>query len=116
MKKAEVLREQLNSKNFSQKAKEFSQDLKAKEGGDYGYWGWKNFTPQELNFIERLSQDQISPIVDTLKGFSIILVSEKVQDSQEPFDNVKERIRGIIEKKELRLLVAEKLEKINIKI
>ena len=116
LKKAESLRKQLNSKNFSQKAKEFSQDLKAKEGGDYGYWGWKNFTPQELNFIERLNQDEISPIVDTLKGFSIILVSEKIKDSQEPFDKVKERIKGIIEKKELRLLVAEKLEKIYDKI
>lgn len=116
LKEAEELNKKLNKENFSKKAKEFSQDDKAENGGDWGLWQWKNFTTQELSIIERLKANQISSPIDTLTGFSIIYISEKVPENQQTFKTAKKRIKDIIEREELTNLVKGKLEKIYAKL
>jgi parvulin-like peptidyl-prolyl isomerase len=113
LKKAQELQKELTKENFADQAKLLSQDDKAKEGGDYGYAGWQNFTKQEKTMIEALEQGEISSPIDTQKGgFSIVYVSEKVAERQQNFNDVKDRIKDTIEQERVKKLVMEKLQKI----
>lgn len=116
-KKADKLQQELTPENFAQKARELSQDAKAKQGGDYGYTGWTSFTDQEKSIIEGLEDKGISPAIDTLKGgFAIVHVSEKVEQHQEAFDKVKERIKDSFEKEQLNRIVQNKLGRVYDKV
>jgi len=115
-KKAEELQKELTKENFAQKAKAFSQDDKAKEGGDYGYYGWKNFSKQEITNINSLNENEISYPVDTKEGFAILFCPEKQEQRQKEFDKVKPIIRDSIEKQRLNTLVNNKLTDIYEKI
>jgi peptidyl-prolyl cis-trans isomerase D len=94
---------------FAAKAMEISADEKAKDGGDWGYWGWQSFSPQEKTMIDNLSAGAISSPVDAGQGFSLLYVSEKVPETQEPYDAVKARIRSVLENEELKKLAGEKI-------
>jgi len=112
LKKAEELQKELTPENFALKAGEVSQDAMAKQGGDHGYQGWQSFSEQEKTIIEGLGGKGISTPIDTQQGgFSLIFVSEKVEKHQEPFDNVKDRIRGNFENEQLNKLVQNKIGK-----
>jgi peptidyl-prolyl cis-trans isomerase D len=112
LKKAQELQKELTKENFAERAKLLSQDDKAKEGGDYGYAGWQNFTKQEKTMIDALEQDQISSPIDTQKGgFSIVYVSEKVAERQQNFNEVRDRIKDTIEQERVKQLVMEKLQR-----
>jgi peptidyl-prolyl cis-trans isomerase D len=110
LKKAEQLRAELTAENFAAKAREMSNDAKATAGGDWGYNEWQRFTKQEKNSIERLKQNEISNPIDTLAGFAVIFLPEKIEERQESYDNVQERIRTMVEKQKLTELVKTKLE------
>ncbi|MCI0470256.1 MAG: peptidyl-prolyl cis-trans isomerase [Candidatus Aminicenantes bacterium] len=113
-KKAEELLKELTPENFAQKAKDFSQDDKAQQGGDYGYQGWQSFTDQEKSMIESESvqEKSISTPVDAAVGFSILFISEKIEKSQESFDNVKTRIRASLETTQLNKVIQDKIIKV----
>jgi peptidyl-prolyl cis-trans isomerase D len=111
-KKTEALQKELTKENFAQKAKEFSQDEKAKSGGDHGYEGWKRFTSQERTIIDSLSEHQISSPIDTQSGFSIVYISELVPQKEPVFNEAREKIKNILEKERVDQLVMKKLQKI----
>jgi peptidyl-prolyl cis-trans isomerase D len=113
LKKAQELQTGLTKENFAENAKLYSQDDKAKEGGDYGYSDWQNFTKQEKTMIEGLEPGQLSSPIDTQQGgFSIVYVSEKVAEQQQNFNDVQQRIKDTIEQERLKQLVMEKLQRI----
>jgi peptidyl-prolyl cis-trans isomerase D len=116
LKKAESLREDLTIETFAQRAKELSEDEKAKEGGDYGYYEWQKFSKQEKSMIDSMEQNEISSPVNTLKGYAILMVTEKKEKTQKEFDKVKPIIKDRIEKQRLDNLVQNKLSKIYTKI
>lgn len=117
LKKAQALQKELTKDNFAEQAKLLSQDNKAKDGGDYGYADWQNFTQQEKTIIDSLEQDQISSPIDTLQGgFSIIFVSEKVAERQQNFNEVKDRIKDTLEQERVKQLVMTKLQQIYSKL
>lgn len=112
LKKAQALQKELTKENFADQAKLHSQDDKAKDGGDYDYGGWQNFTKQEKTMIEALEQGQISSPIDTQQGgFSIVYVSEKIAERQQNFNEVKDRIKDTIEQERVKQLVLEKLQR-----
>ena len=74
LKRMEEAAAALTPADFAAKAREMSGDEKAKDGGDWGYWGWQNFTPQEKTMIDNLSAGSISSPVDAGKGFSLLFV------------------------------------------
>jgi len=116
LKKVEELSKELNIENFSKKAIELSQDDKAKNGGDWGLWQWKNFTTQELTVIEHLKESQISSPIDTLNGFSIVYITEKIPENQQNFGDTKKKIRDTIEREKLTSFVKNKLGKVYAKL
>jgi peptidyl-prolyl cis-trans isomerase D len=101
---------------FAAKAREMSGDEKAKEGGDWGYWGWQNFSPQEKTMIDNLPANGISSPVDAGQGFSLLHVAEKVPEQQENYDAVKARIRSVLENEQLKKLAGEKIAQAYAKI
>jgi peptidyl-prolyl cis-trans isomerase D len=111
-KKIEALRKELTKENFADKAREFSQDPKAKDGGDFGYTEWKSFTSQERTIIESLGENEISSPIDTLEGFSLVYIPELIPQKEPVFDEAKEKIKGVLEKERLNQVVMEKLQKI----
>jgi peptidyl-prolyl cis-trans isomerase D len=112
LKKAQELQKELTKDNFAEQAKLYSQDDKAKDGGDYGYGDWQNFTKQEKTMIEGLEQGQVSSPIDTQQGgFSIVFVSEKIAERQQNFNEVKDRIKDTIEQERVKQVVMEKLQR-----
>jgi peptidyl-prolyl cis-trans isomerase D len=99
----------LTPDNFAARARELSGDDKAKEGGDWGYWGWQSFSAQEKSLIGNLKQGGISSPVDAGNAFSLLYVPEKIEEQQESYDAVKARIRGVLENERLRKLAGEKM-------
>ncbi len=116
LKKVEAVSAQLNPGNFADKARELSGDEKAKEGGDWGYWGWQSFSEQERGMIDNLQQGEISTPVDAGQAFSILYVAEKTIESQETFADVKARISGVLENEQLKKKVAARINGIYEKI
>jgi peptidyl-prolyl cis-trans isomerase D len=112
LKKANDLLPTLNRDNFAQVAKDISEDDKAKEGGDWGYFAWRDFSGQEQTMIEKLAEMTASAPVDVSGAFSILMVTEKVAESQEAFADVKGRIRTMMESEQLRKLASDRLNKI----
>jgi len=116
LKKMEETAAALTPANFPDKAKELSGDEKAKEGGDWGYWAWQDFSSQEKAMIDSLQSGEISSPVDTGKGFSLLYVPEKVPEQQEDFAAVKARIRNVLENEKLKKLVGQKITQAYAKI
>ncbi|MCU0285261.1 MAG: SurA N-terminal domain-containing protein [Acidobacteria bacterium] len=115
-KKAEALQKELTPENFAQKAKEYSEDNKAGDGGDHGYFAWQEFSPQEKSIIDSFGQSEISTPIDTGEGFALIFISEKVEAKQQEFDKVKPFIRSSLEREKLDQLMEKKLNDIYQKV
>ena len=81
LKRMEETAAALTPANFAAKARELSGDEKAKDGGDWGYWAWQNFTAQEKTMIDNLDASEISSPVDAGQGFSLLHVAEKVPET-----------------------------------
>jgi len=109
LKKMEEIAAGLAPANFAEKARELSGDEKAKDGGDWGYWAWQNLSPQEKSMIDKLDAAEISSPVDAGQGFSLLHVSEKVEEMQEDYGTVKVRIRGILENEKLKKLAMDRI-------
>jgi peptidyl-prolyl cis-trans isomerase D len=115
-KKAIALQAELNKDNFAQKARELSEDDKAQNGGDYGYFEWQNFTAQEKTIIDSLKEFEVSSPVNTQSGYSLLFISEKVDKKQKEFDKVRDIIRDTMEKQKLDELVTDKITAIYKKV
>jgi peptidyl-prolyl cis-trans isomerase D len=109
LQQAETLSESLTPENFAQTARTVSQDEKAQNGGDYGYWDWKNFTKLEQDVIKNMKEQPVSGPVDTSSGFSVILIREKTEQRQENFDECSDRINDILQGEKLQTAAREKL-------
>jgi peptidyl-prolyl cis-trans isomerase D len=116
LKKVEALSAQLTPANFAEKARELSTDEKAKEGGDWGYWGWQGFSDPERSMIDNLRQGEISTAVDAGQAFSILFAAEKTAETQETFADVKARIAGVLENEQLKKKVSARINGIYEKI
>jgi len=113
---ADRLKESLNQENFSDQARTISQDDKAKDGGDWGYWEWQRLSQPEKDIIERLDQAEISNPVDTGDGFALFLITEKVAEIQQEKAAVLPQIEATLEREKLREIVIKKANKLYSKI
>ncbi|MCP5052634.1 MAG: hypothetical protein GY940_36030 [bacterium] len=112
LKTAQNLQQELTPENFAEKAKALSQDNRAKQGGDFGYEGWKQFSKQEISIINGLDQGKISTPIVTGTGYAILYVPEKVKERGQNYNDVKDRISQILEDDAVNTLVNNKLQKI----
>ncbi len=98
--------------DFSQIAKAASRDEKAKDGGDWGYDDWRGLPAREREEIKKLSRGETSGLIETEEGVSILRVSEKEPEKTKPLEEVKARIRTILEDEKARNLAAEKISQL----
>ena len=98
--------------DFAQVAQVSSQDEKAKEGGDWGFDDWRRLSAKEIEEIEKLSAGQMSGLVETPDGLSILKVAEKEPDKTQTLEEVKERIRSTLEDQKAREAAEQRIDQI----
>ncbi len=105
-----ILEKTKSGEDFGELAKKYSKDKKAAEGGEWGLYEWNTLAPIEQEEIERLSEGDVSEILELNDGVSILKVGEKKPPSTRPLEQVKERIKSILEDQEARQLAEEKVK------
>jgi peptidyl-prolyl cis-trans isomerase D len=98
--------------DFAAIAKSSSQDEKAAEGGDWGFEDWRRLSAKEREEIDKLSSGQMSGLVESEDGFSILKVSEKEPAATQTLDEVKARIKTTLEDQKARELGEQRIGQI----
>ena len=92
----EVLKKAKSGEEFSELAKEYSDDKgSAENGGDLGYFTKGQMVQPFEEAAFSLKPGEISGIVESQYGYHIIKVYDKI-DEQLPFNDVKDEIKNIL--------------------
>ena len=94
-----ILGEVRGGKDFSDAAKEYSEDISASDGGDVGYVEKGKMVPEFENAVFSLKKGEISDIVKTGYGYHIIKVEEVLLGGTLPLKDVKSKIQFILSNK-----------------
>jgi peptidyl-prolyl cis-trans isomerase D len=109
-KEAQALEDRLSGgADFAQLARSYSQDEKAKEGGDWGFDEWRSLSPAEREEIGKLASGQVSGVIEGPEGLSILKVAEKEPEKTTPLEEAKERIKTILEDQKARDLAEQRM-------
>src|SRR2546426_5666161 len=92
----QVLERAKKGEDFSNLAKQFSEDTTASNGGDLGSFGRGQMVPEFEQVAFSLSPGAISDLVQTQFGIHIIKVNEKQEGRSRPFEEMKEAVRPIV--------------------
>ena len=93
----DVLRQARAGSEFAKLAEEHSEDGTAAVGGELG-WVYRGQTVQEFEQAAfTLEPGTVSDLIKTTYGFHILRVAEKQRAHLETFDQVKDRLRPILE-------------------
>jgi peptidyl-prolyl cis-trans isomerase SurA len=94
-----ILREVKDGRDFSDAAKEYSEDISASEGGDVGFVEKGKMVPEFENAVYRMKEGEISDIVETEYGYHIIKVDKILAGRTLPLKDVKNKIQFILSSK-----------------
>lgn len=115
--KAEKLLAQVkaDTTQFAKIAKENSDDTTtAVKGGDLGFFAAQEMVPEFSKAAFSLRPNSVSGVVQTQFGYHIIFVTDRMAAGQEPFEKVKNEIKGYLtNQKQLQLVdnLVESLKK-----
>lgn len=115
--KAENLYNQakVNVDNFAKLAKDNSDDTtSAVKGGDLGFFSKEEMVPEFSNAAFSQRPNTVSPVVQSKFGYHIILVTDRMEAGQQPYEKAKEDIKMYLSnQKQLKLLdnLTESLKK-----
>ncbi len=115
--KAEKLYNELkaNVDNFAKSARENSDDTTtAVKGGDLGFFAKEEMVPEFSKAAFSQRPNTVSPVVKTQYGYHIILVTDRMEAGQEPFEKAKDNIKNYLtNQKQLKLIddLTESLKK-----
>ena len=98
--------------DFGELARLYSKDEKSPESGDWGLYEWKSLSQQEQDEINRLSQDEVSDILEIEEGLVILKVTEKIPEATQPLEAVKERITNILKDEKARQMAEEEISRL----
>jgi|GEM_PF-494010 len=98
---------------FAERARKISGDDRASEGGDWGTMDWKSFTEQEVTTVNKLSMGEVSNVVGTDTGFSILMVTEKVPARTKPLNEVREVIIDTLSSERVENLVLNRAREVH---
>lgn len=104
-----------NVDNFAKLAKENSDDAtSAVKGGDLGFFAKEEMVPEFSKAAFAQRPNTVSPVVKSQYGYHIILVTDRMEAGQEPFEKAKSDIKNYLtNQKQLKLLddLTESLKK-----
>lgn len=107
---AQNILERINQgENFGRLAKNLSKDEKASAEGDWGLYEWKRLSPQEQEVIQTLSEGDVSEVMELEDGVSLVQITEKETAVQKALEEVKERIKTILEDEKAKEIVDFKI-------
>jgi peptidyl-prolyl cis-trans isomerase D len=95
--------------DFAALAKKFSKDDKAAEGGDWGTTEWRSLSAAEQSAVEKLEAGAHTGLVEAEDGLAVLRVAEKTAESTQSLDEVKDRVRTILEDEKARALADERI-------
>ena len=95
--------------DFAALAKKFSKDAKAPEGGDWGSTEWRSLGSAEQDAVEKLAAGALSGLVESEGGLAVLKVTEKTAEATQTLDEVKARIKTILEDEKARALADERI-------
>ncbi len=106
----EIRKRALEGEDFAELARENSEDSTAATGGDLGFFGRGVMTGpfEEASFA--LDPGQISDLVETQFGVHIIKLEEKTEARTKPLDEVRDEVRGAVQKRESRKVTLRTVE------
>jgi len=106
---AKDILDQINKgEDFGEIAKMRSKDEKAQDSGDWGLYEWKTLSRQEQDQVNRLSQGEVSDVMELEDGVAILKVTEKEPESIQPLETVKDRIINILKDQKARDLADQR--------
>lgn len=101
--------------NFAKLAKDNSDDTtSAVKGGDLGFFAKEEMVPEFSKAAFAQRPNTISPVVKSQYGYHIILVTDRMEAGQEPFEKAKNNIKNYLtNQKQLKLIddLTESLKK-----
>jgi peptidyl-prolyl cis-trans isomerase C len=89
-----ILDELSKGKSFEELAKEKSQDVSAKKGGDLGYFAKGQMVPEFEEAVIKLEVGQTSGIVKTQFGYHVIRLTDKKPPEAQQLKDVEARIKN----------------------
>lgn len=106
----QILEKIKGGEDFGELARRYSKDNKAGQNGDWGLYDWKTLSAEEQREIDRLSEGEASGILELEAGVSILKVTEKKPATTKPLEEVKDRVRSILEDTKARELAEERIK------
>ena len=97
--------------DFAELAKELSEGPSAERGGDLGYFPRGRMVPPFEEAAFALKTGEISGIVETRFGFHIIKVTGRQEEGFFSLDEVKDRLRNVLQGQKTRNFIQEEVEK-----
>ncbi len=108
-----VLQKAREGADFTELAREFSQDGSGPEGGDLGWFERGQMVPAFEEAAFALEAGELSEVVRTQFGFHVILVEEIREEGVKPLDEVRDEVAADFRKLEVRRVAGERAEEIN---
>lgn len=101
--KAQAALDRIGSgESFEQVAKEVSDDETTREsGGDLSWTPAEFLLPQVGAVVDSLKTGDVSPVVETDRGFHVFKLQDRRKGGAYEFEEIKDRLQGYLEQKEL---------------
>ena len=78
--------------SFDSLAREYSESVLAKNGGDLGILPYKDFSPQLKEVLGGLTKGEYTPVLDTDQGYQIFFVENKLKENEMSLEEVYSQI------------------------
>lgn len=98
--------------DFARLASTYSRDEKASSGGDWGYYDWQSFTPEEIKAINRLEAGEVTEPLDLGYAVSILKVTEKMPEVTRSLAEVRTMIQNSLLEQKARNQASNRMEKL----
>ncbi|OGD28349.1 MAG: hypothetical protein A2Y56_11570 [Candidatus Aminicenantes bacterium RBG_13_63_10] len=95
--------------DFGELARVHSRDSRASQGGDWGAFEWNSLPEKEREEVAGLASGQMSGIVETDEGLSLLKVTERKAASAIPLEEVRPRIKAVLEDQKAQSLATERI-------
>ncbi|NPV82697.1 MAG: hypothetical protein HPY46_03800 [Candidatus Aminicenantes bacterium] len=101
-----------SGEDFARLATQYSKDDKAAAGGDWGYYDWQSFTPEEIKAINQLEAGQVTEPLDLGYAVSILKATEKMPEVTRSLAEVKAMIQNSLIEQKARNQASDRMEKL----
>jgi peptidyl-prolyl cis-trans isomerase C len=107
-----ILKRVQGGEDFAELARKESTCPSAKRGGDLGLFGKGRMVPSFEKAAFAMKPGEVSGVVETLYGYHIIKVTEKLPPTTEKFEDVKGKITEYLKAEKIKKAVAAYLEEL----